>query len=290
VRELEQRHLNADLEWLKRVPTREMVKFGWIPKMHDPYAQINVVLRFFGVSSVERWAAVWNCSGVAFRRSARFETHPEAVSAWLRRGEIEAGSILSAPFDKARFKAGLDQARVLTREPPEVFQSRLVALCASAGVAVIFVPEPPKTGVCGATRWLTTDKAVIQLSLRYKSDDQVWFTFFHEAGHVLLHGKKDFFIEGEGGDELDEADEANRFAADHLIPPAALRRLLAGGRPTLALVDAFAREIGIAPGIVVGRLQREGIFDYKIGNGLKRRLSWALHGEVPTKNARLDQA
>jgi Zn-dependent peptidase ImmA (M78 family) len=64
-------------------------------------------------------------------------------------------------------------------------------LCAGAGVAVVFVPALPKTGVSGATRWINSNKALIQLSLRYRTDDHLWFTFFHEAGHILLHGKKE---------------------------------------------------------------------------------------------------
>ncbi len=264
----------GDLEWLKRVPVEAMIQHGWIRRGRDPYAQLDLVLRFFGVGSVARWTAFWDGHAVAFRQSTRYETHPEAVSAWLRRGEIEARAIRCAPFDKARFKAVLEQARALTREPPEVFQPALVAACASAGVAVVFVPELPKTGVSGATRWLAADKALIQLSLRYKSDDQLWFTFFHEAGHVLLHGKRDVFIEGDARDDAKE-QEANRFAADHLIPTVALRRLLMGGRPTLAQIETFAQEIGIAPGIVVGRLQKERVLEHRIGNGLKRRLCWA---------------
>lgn len=274
VRGQEQARLAGDLEWLQRVPVRELAKFGWIQTVSDPYTQLDLVLRFFGVSSVAQWSVLWDGHAVAYRRSVRFEIHPEAVSAWLRRGEIEAQGIPCAPFDKGRFKAVLDEARCLTPEPPAIFQQQLVQRCAVAGVAVAFVPELPKTGVSGATRWLTPDKALIQLSLRYKSDDQLWFTFFHEAGHVLLHGKRDVFIEGNGADD-DKEHEANRFAADHLIAPAAWRRLLAGGRPTLAQVEAFAREIGIAPGIVVGRLQKEGVFDHKVGNGLKRGLCWA---------------
>jgi HTH-type transcriptional regulator / antitoxin HigA len=37
-------------------------------------------------------------------------------------------------------------------------------------------------------------------------------------------------------------------------------------------VKAFARELGITPGIVVGRLQHERIWDWSRGNGLKRGL------------------
>ncbi len=77
----------------------------------------------------------------------------------------------------------------------------MTAGCAAVGVAVVLVPELPGTRVSGATRWLTPGKALIQLSLRYKSDDQLWFTFFHEAAHVLLHGKRDLFIEDLGADD-----------------------------------------------------------------------------------------
>lgn len=266
-----------------------MIKQGWLPRQRDPRAQLEAVLRFFGVSSMERWAALWDGGQVAYRRSQRLAAHPEALFAWLRQGEIEAQRIDCGPYDRGRFRALLDALRGLTREPPEVFQARLTAGCAAVGVAVVLVPELPKTRVSGATRWLTPGKALIQLSRRYKSDDQLWFTFFHEAAHVLLHGKRDLFIEdldanGATGDnpndiprEINEGEikeqEANRFAADLLIPPADLSRLLVGGRPTLAQVETFALAIGIAPGIVVGRLQREGVYPHSVGNQLKRRLS-----------------
>jgi hypothetical protein len=140
-------------------------------------------------------------------------------------------------------------------------------------VALVFVPGLPKTGVSGCTRWLG-GKAVIQLSLRYKSNDQLWFTFFHEAGHILKHGKKEVFLEGKGLDGEKE-EEANSFARDRLIPPADYRRFLEqwDGR-SLDPIDHFANEIGIAPGIVVGRLQFDGRLKNSHGNGLKVFYQW----------------
>lgn len=281
-RAAERDRLQAGLDWLKRVPVAALVKRGWLPEFEDPMAQLDAVLRFFGINAVEQWRAMWDGQQVAYRQSARFAAHPEAVSAWLRQGERLAQGIRCAPYDKTGFQAALLHIRSLTREPPEVFQPQLEALCAAVGVAVVFVPELPRTGVSGATRWLSADKALIQLSLRYKTDDQLWFTFFHEAGHVLLHGKKAVFIEGNGLDDGKEA-EANRHAADFLVPPPKLRALLAGGRPALARVKSFAAEIGVAPGIVVGRLQKDGVYDHKIGNGLKRRLRWVERGD-PAKS------
>lgn len=270
----EQKLLENHLDWLKKVPVGPLTKLGWLPKKRDKIAQLTEVLRFFGVASPEQWATVWREHQVAYRQTQRFEACAESVSAWLRKGEIEARQIVCEPFDKKRFLKVLDGIRVLTMEEPEVFQPRLVDICASAGVAVVFIPELPKTGVYGATRWLG-NKAVIQLSLRYKSNDHLWFTFFHEAGHIIRHGRKEIFIEGNGMDSEKE-DEANTFASDRLIPPADYRRFIKSwnGR-SLAPIEPFAGKINIAPGIVVGRLQHDKRLPNSHGNGLKVFFSWS---------------
>ena len=153
------------------------------------------------------------------------------------------------------------------------FIQKLKGLCASAGVAVVFVPELPKTGVYGATRWIG-EKAIIQLSLRYKSNDHLWFTFFHEAGHIIKHGRRSIFIESKGS-ICDKEDEANKFARDKLIPPAEIHDFLSNGIPKLIDIERFADKIGIAPGIVVGRLQHENIIKKNTGNKLKVFYRWA---------------
>jgi Zn-dependent peptidase ImmA (M78 family) len=148
-------------------------------------------------------------------------------------------------------------------------------LCAAAGVAVVFVPELPKTRICGATRWLNSDKALIQLSLRYKTDDHLWFAFFHEAGHILKHRKREVFLEFKEDQGDEEEKEADRFAADLLIPPAELKQFMASGKQrSIDGIQQFASEIGIAPGIVVGRLQHDGVLQQTHCNGLKCQLKW----------------
>ena len=251
-----------------------MTKLGWIAKTTDKIEQLKEVLRFFGVASPDQWETVWREYQVACRQTQRFDTCAESVSAWLRKGEMEAGLIVCQPFDKNRFLEVLDNIRELTVEPPHLLQQRLVELCASAGVAVVFIPELPKTGVYGATRRFG-DRAVIQLSLRYKSNDHLWFTFFHEAGHIIKHGRKEIFLEGNGLDDRKE-DEANAFARDKLIPPAEYRRFISSwdGR-SLAPIKSFTGIIKIAPGIVVGRLQHDKLLPNSHGNRLKVFYSWS---------------
>ncbi len=271
----EQKRLEKQVKWLKTLPIKAMAKKGWIRSFNNKVQQLMEVLNFFGVSSPEHWdKLICNKIQAALRTSPAFEIDSGALAAWLRKGEIDARHIKCAPYDNGNFRMSLRDVRSLTVEPPEVFQQKMVQLCAESGVAVVFIPELPKTRASGATRWLTPLKALIQLSLRYKTDDQFWFTFFHEAAHILLHGKRDVFLEGIGADNKREV-EANKFASEMLIPAGELNSFIKSPRITERDIRCFASEIGIAPGIVVGRLQYDRILPYTHLNKLKRQFAWA---------------
>jgi HTH-type transcriptional regulator / antitoxin HigA len=286
----EKERLEKQVAWLKGIPITAMIKSGWIRRYQDKVEQLREVLNFFAVASPEQWEGIWCNTYVDFRKSQAFQSQPGAMAAWLRQGEIEAAEIKTASYDANKFKEALLQVRALTMKPPEVFQPELVQLCAEAGVAVVFIPEVPKIRASGATRWLNPHKALIQLSLRHKTDDHLWFAFFHESGHILLHGKRDVFLEGKdvaAVEDLAKEEEANKFAADILIPPIELKRFLASGQQrTKVCIEQFAAEIGIAPGIVVGRLQHDGILLPSHCNDIKRRFEWVLNSDNFSRHLR----
>ena len=274
-RDQERSSFEKFLTWIDQFPVKEMINLGWIKQQEESLSQLNELLRFFGIASPHQWNAVTNDLSLAFRRSPAYKAEPVIISAWLRKGEVEAQSIDCEPFDADKFKKTLDEIRPLTNESPDVFVTRTVELCAKAGVAVVFVHELRKLRTNGATRWLNPNKALIQLSLLYKTDDHLWFTFFHEAGHILLHGKRDIFLE-EDNQTNDKEDEANRFAADWLIPSSAYKEFHPkGSHFSKAEISEFAKSIGIAPGIVVGRLQHDGRIPMQNCNDLKQKLRWA---------------
>src|SRR5262245_53695423 len=125
----------------------------------------------------------------AFRTSPSFDSQPSAVAAWLRQGEIETEAFDCNHWDPIRFRESLADIRSLTRQKePRRFIPALQRCCAESGVAVAIVRAPKGCRASGATRFLTRHKALLMLSFRYLTDDQFWFTFFHEAGHLLLHG------------------------------------------------------------------------------------------------------
>jgi HTH-type transcriptional regulator/antitoxin HigA len=269
MRQEDRKTLVSDEEWLKSLPVKEMQRRKLLSPARDPGTLLEEVCKFFGVANRESWERVWRAPLASFRKSPSLKSDDGAIATWLRIGELRAADVNCKPYDAQRFRDALRRIRTMTKDAPEDFEPEVVRLCAESGVAVVFVPEVKGARASGAARWLTPTKAVIQLSLRHKSDDHLWFSFFHEAAHILLHSKKETFITAEDlSDETEE--EANEFAATWLIPKryeAELRRL--AGTPTE--VRQFADALGIAPGIVVGRLQKEGTLRWDQGNKLKRK-------------------
>ena len=267
-----QRDLAADIMWLDDFPVRELVRRDILPaEPADKISRVEQLLAFFGVSSVSAWQDVYGELSCAFRTTKAFEAEPGALAAWLRLGELAARDIDCAPYDSRRLQEALPALRSLTREGVEASAVRLRDICAACGVAVVFVPELPGSRASAVARWLTPAKALIQLSFRYRTDDHLWFTLFHELAHVLRHGKTDVWIEATSAPDNPREAAADRFACDILIPPAEAKEL-----PDLNNVDdvkRFADRIGIAPGIVVGRLQHDGQWPYSQGNQLKRPLT-----------------
>jgi plasmid maintenance system antidote protein VapI len=271
-RQAAERH-EADISWLREIPVKELVSRGFLEESTEDAAMVRRALAFFGAGSVESWRNAWAAPEALYRGKLAQQKHPGFVAAWLRIGELYADGVECEPFDAREFRKALNDLRQLTVQRAKIWRQQMVELCRAAGVAVVFTKEIPRASVSGATRWLTKDKALLQLSLKYKTDDQLWFTFFHEAGHILLHGKKQVFLEFGATDKTEEEREANRFAQDMLIPPAVANRL-----PYLkskAQIVQFAGEINRAPGIVVGRLQREKLLPPSHCNDLKRKLAWA---------------
>lgn len=269
----------ADIVWLDRMPLKEMIKLGWFKKIQDKTDQLAEVLQFFGVASVEQWQAVWSKKSqqVAYRQTQNYEILPEAVISWLRQGERCAAKIQTQPYDKTRFKAVLSEIRSVTLNDAGNLVEHVTRLCASAGVAVVFVPMLPKTGISGATHW-AFNKPVIQLSLRGKTNDRLWFTFFHEAGHILLHGKKHLFLERDKNSDLEQCEkerEADEFAQNVLIPQRLFEKFISEKDFTSKSIVLFSHEIGIAPGIVLGQLQHLNLVPWNRFYKLKVSYEWA---------------
>jgi HTH-type transcriptional regulator / antitoxin HigA len=282
VRQEEHEALAEQVDWLDRFPLAELVTRDVLHDRRKTVANLQMLLDFFGVASPSVAEDLWTGYGAAFRRSTSTPPDPYATYAWLRLGVLEARSRNCRPYERETLLDLLPHIRALTTQDPRQWITELPEMCAQAGVAVVFSPAFKKTHLSGATRWLTPEKVMIAITDRYKKDDRFWFTVFHELAHVLLHGKRLTFLDEdpEGSIDTDER-EANTFAARVLIPPEhdrIYRELMQ--HPRTVEIRRFATQIGISPGVVVGRLQHDGALGWHQGNDLKRGFDLT---ELPVK-------
>ena len=273
--------LLENVQWLQHYPIREMIERGWIEAGKDKPNKVKALLRFLGVSAAEP-RVYQEVVGFRITEAAQQRVSPGALAVWLRKGESDAQAIRTTDYDESVFRQSLTKIRQMTELPPQEFIPAMTALCAEAGVAFCMVQELPKSGANGATRWLTDQKALIQMSIRHKWADVFWFTFFHEACHLLQHRRqRRIVIDGLCTDPNMAAleAEADAFARDFLIPAEEWRPFCDEGRFSEDSVGAFAGSVGIAPFIVVGRLQKESLIGYSRLASIKRRYQWTTHDD-----------
>ena len=255
------------LDALGEPTIREMVKRGWIERRDSAGGQISELLSFFAVQSLAGMERTHTAA--AFRVTPGAKVEPWRLAAWMRGGEIAAEQLdLFAEFEPAAFADLLPKLRSETRSASP--WPKLRDRCAEVGVALVVEPTLPRSGANGVAYWLDRERPIIQLSLRNKRADIFWFTFFHEAAHVLDGYRSEAIIDLDDMPRKSEAERAaDQFAADILIPPEHWREFTENSPITPTTITSFAGRIGIHPGIVVGRLQFEKLIPYNRHNHLR---------------------
>lgn len=271
----EQETLEQCSDWLQKFPVKDMRKLGLLSDTNEKYVLVNSMLQFFGVASPDEWERIYIDKeiSVSFRISLANTQSPHAISAWLRMGELQTKEIEMAGFDKKKFKEMLFEIKELAYCMPKDFALQLQKKCALCGVALVYTPPLPKAPISGATRWFH-NKPLIQLSGRFKTNDHFWFTFFHEAAHILLHGKKDIFLENVEGTNVDQEkeEEANAFASKILLPDIELDEIIDAFPITEEKINIFANKFRTPTGVIIGRLQYLKLIPYSSGNGFRQKI------------------
>jgi HTH-type transcriptional regulator/antitoxin HigA len=267
-------------DWLVAFPIKIMKKHGWLPNTNEKHILMDSLLKFFSIASADDWKRIYMDEevSVAFRVSLAHTNSPHAISAWLRRGEIQSKEIIVSEFNKTKFHESLSDIKELAYLMPEDFARQLQIICSNCGVAVVFTPLLPKAPISGATRWFH-NKPMIQLSGRFKTNDHFWFTFFHEAAHIILHGKKDIFLENVKGAIIDHSkeEEANVFAEKILLTKYELKEIFNNPPFTDEVIQYFAKKFRTPAGVIVGRLQYLKLIPFSMGNNFRTKID--LFGE-----------
>ncbi len=254
--------------WATSFPYAAMASLGWVEKTRKLENKVLQLLKFFGFSNHDAWEEYYckQALKINFRISLAYINQSYAISAWLRQGEIQANEIDACSFDPKQVRNSIGLMKDIMSSYPIDFFMQLQKICSDCGIKLVYTPCLPKAPIHGSTRWLGNNP-IMQLSARYKTNDIFWFTFFHELGHILMHGKKYISIENLEYDDLDKVkeDEADQFAIEHTFSKKDEERFLKLTPITTNGIMAFAKEINTHPALIIGRMHKMKRLHYSKG-------------------------
>lgn len=197
--------------------------------------------------------------------------------AWIQTAINKAASIETKPYNAAKLKKFLNELRSMTLQKPSEFLPRMRRIFSECGVAFVILPHLKNSGINGAVKWISDDRVVLAMNNRGVYADKFWFSLFHEIKHVLQRKIKTVFVSCDIKDQIDMnikfEDEADKFAADFLIPQTEYKKFVSSKYISDDEIVAFANAIGIHPGIVAGRLQHDMIIPQNRCSKLKEKYS-----------------
>lgn len=255
-------------EWGKEFPYPQMAKHKWVEPTRVAKEKTINLLNYFGVASHNAWEKLYIETElkVAAYTSLKQTHQPHAISAWLRQGELEAKQINPPSFDIKKLRSNIPAMRQLMIIQPSDFFEQLKEQCLQAGVILLFTPKLPKVPLSGSTRWLN-NTPLIQLTARYRKNDSFWFTFFHELGHIILHGKKYISLENidfAAADETKE-EEAHQFAISQTFTNQQEEEILHNKILSEQDIINYAKKFNTHPAMIIGRLQHDKYIPYSVG-------------------------
>ena len=247
--------IEEDKQIARKFPYAQMAKLGWVEPTRSVAVKVVELRKFFEVVRLTLLNEDRLAPGIAYRRQKETAESEYALLAWAQKAKIDARGIATGKINVGKLEECIPKLRELTSMDPADFQT-------------VFLPHLEHTFLNGAT-FYDGSKIVLALTLRGADADKFWFSLFHELAHVI-----NGHIGRTAGTTEEEERTADAFARDTLIPPESYAQIAVGNK-THGSVMSFANEIGIAPGIVVGRLQKDGYLPYSQLNGLKVRYQFA---------------
>lgn len=271
-RQEELKQMEEESKSLKNYPYADLVKLGFVKATTKAVEKVDELKRFFSVAKLAQIPQV-QAYEPAFRVANTNNVSNEAIATWIQAVRLKAKDMQTDKFDKKKLKDSLSQIKSLMNLDIKEAINQIQKILNSCGIALVLLPHFKNTKVYGATFWLDNEKAVIAMTLRGSYSDIFWFSFFHEIGHILLHPKREVFLENECVDAKLEKqeDEANEFASETLINEKEYNKFVLKNDFSKESVVSFAKKHEIKISVIVGRLMHDKIIHFSDSNLLTLR-------------------
>ena len=254
--------MDKDEEIAKKLPYNEMAKYGWVPETRVLKEKVVHLRKYFELVELSLLENI-QITRIACRRLAVTEKSDLALLAWAQEAKIKAREIETAPINVKGLMNLIPKIRLMTVMKAKEFSPKLKSMLQECGIALVFLPHLQGSFLQGAS-FIDGNKIVVGLTTRGKDADKFWFSLFHELAHIILG-----HIGQMNGISEDDEQAANSWSGDTLIPGNDFAEFVDRKSFSASSIRAFAEKQGIAPGIVVGRLQNEGCIKHSALNELK---------------------
>ena len=233
--------------------------------------QIKATREFLQIASLRVLANQDLSVNFRNRYNEMSESNVVRANAMLQIAINKAMQMDAPKYNKTKFETAIDYALTLTERHKDFFPLVQNAFKES-GVILVALPNLSGSKTSGATKKIGNNM-MLMVNDRGMDSDIFWFTLLHEAGHIINNDLGVSFY----GEASSKEDDADRFAAEKLIPSHAFQKFV--DETYLfneAVIRQFASEIQRDPGIVLGRLQREGYVAHS-ASALNNRLKHKYH-------------
>jgi addiction module HigA family antidote len=215
-RQAERQALQEQADWVEKFPLQDMVRMGWLEDCSDSCDQVQELLRFFGLARPQDWLVYWTSTIPELQHTQSFQRDPGSLTAWLRQGERLALRIKCAPYHASTLRELLPYLGDLMDRQVDDFYPDLVNMLAHSGVAFCVVPALPGQSNLRLVRRLSPEKALLQISSSLDQPREFWEALYHSLGHILLHGKRQVYLEADNCTSQAHLAEVERFARPYL--------------------------------------------------------------------------
>lgn len=268
---------------LKKIAERFHFKEVFSGTELDLVSQAQEMLKILKIASFDNFEATYSNLKVDFMEDGGKK---ESIAIWLNlceeEIELQNDDLAETDYSLKELKKSLPMFRMLAlSEEVTALTKNCRKLCNKLGIYLVLEKPIQNCKVRGA---LTTYKnhPAIYISGRFKTHDHIWFALMHEIGHLCLHyDSKNMMVSFEEGTSNDyREEEANAFAREYFIPQEDMKKyLLEQRRESVSFSESsirlFAKKMKVHPGIVVARLQHDGLIENSRLNHLKCKIELA---------------
>lgn len=230
--------------------------------------KLDMLRRAFHVEPIQIPALIPNG---AFKKSEKLTTDEKNLNTWLLLAYVSANN--NAPQNPYE-KGNADKAAgYISSEMNKgtLTQSKMESILSDLGISYSVVRKIERVPVDAFSFWKNEYPSIVTTN-RYNDMSRLVFNVLHELGHISLHlrkGEHSGFISSDGNKNTDLESEANKFAADALIPPHIWKEISRSEMPRgfasiVPHLKKMAKEKSLSEDVVIWRYKHDtGCYNLK---------------------------